>query len=69
MTYIIDMIKQLTKRRQFLIGETYYNFKLYMYYMKYHCKSLILLIKVVFRGVTAFLTADFLKESEWRRIN
>ena len=61
MTYIIDMIKQLVKRRHFLIGDTYYNFKLYMYYMKYCCKTIILLIKVSFRGVTAFLTADFLK--------
>jgi len=61
MTYIIDIIKLLAKCRQFLIGETSYNFKLYMYYMKYRCKSIILLINVAFCGVTAFLTADFLK--------
>jgi hypothetical protein len=69
MTYIIDIIKQLTKCRQFLIGETYYNFKLYMYYMKYRCKTIILLMKVSFHRVTAFLTAVFLKEGELRRIN
>jgi hypothetical protein len=62
MTYIVDMIKQSVKRRQFLNREGYYNFKLYMYYIKYHCNLLVLLINMAFCGVTAFLTAAY----RWR---
>ena len=58
MIHVIDMIKQSTKCRQFLYRETYYNFKLYMYYLKYLCNITIRLIYVAFHGVTAFLTAE-----------
>jgi hypothetical protein len=59
MTYIIDMIKQSAKRRHFLVGETYYKLKLYMYYIKNIPSELILLTYIAICFVAAFLAAKW----------